>query len=69
MPICKYCGEEFTPYSHCGKICGTCRYKYPLVQRFAKARDNLRELTGLPPMERPEWERQIENTFMRGAIE
>ena len=69
MPICKYCGEEFPSYSNGMKTCGRCRYKYRLVQRFAKARDDLRELTGLPPLERPEWEQQIENTFMRGSME
>jgi hypothetical protein len=46
---CKYCGDKYS-----GKekdTCGRCKKNAPLLPRFAKARDDLRELFGLPPLE------------------
>lgn len=49
IKICKYCGVEFR--SHHGRVaCGGCNYKSALLPRFVWARDELRRLTGLPPM-------------------
>ena len=45
---CRYCERE---YNYCGAyakgICASCSIKFPLRFRFAKARDDLRELCGL----------------------
>lgn len=49
MKICKYCGKEYK--GTCADVCHWCFRKRPAVKRFAKVRDELRELCGLPPLE------------------
>jgi hypothetical protein len=53
--ICKYCGDKYS-----GKekdTCGRCKKNAPLLPRFTKARDELRELCGLPPLEDNNYDR------------
>lgn len=47
---CKYCGEKLRKCDH-GKMCATCAGKSPIMKKFVQARDRLRELAGLEPME------------------
>ena len=47
--VCKYCGEHFKK-SSLKDVCNTCIGKTALLPRFAKARDDLRELCGLERM-------------------
>ena len=47
--VCKTCGIEFTSY--CGGYeCNKCVHLKPLARRFGKARDNLRNLLDMPPL-------------------
>lgn len=46
---CKHCGDEFRSYNG-HAACGRCNNKTVLLPRYAAARDELRRLTGLPPM-------------------
>ena len=47
--VCKYCGTVFKK-SPLKDVCNTCVGKTALLPRFAKARDDLRELCGLERM-------------------
>lgn len=47
--VCKYCGKKF-PDKGRGNVCNQCQYKHKGMSRFAKARDDLRELLGLERM-------------------
>lgn len=49
MKICKYCGANVNPKAT-DMICEKCRHKVNGVKRFVKVRDELRRITGLPPM-------------------
>jgi hypothetical protein len=49
--VCKYCGETFsTNRGDARDVCNTCVSKTAVLPRFAKARDDLRELCGLERM-------------------
>lgn len=49
-PPCKYCGGNVNKNSNYDDVCDNCITKLPLMPRFAKARDDLRELCGLERM-------------------
>ena len=48
MKTCKYCGDAFKGTG--GSVCMKCREKEKLLPQFAKARDRVRRLAGLPPL-------------------
>ena len=48
--VCKWCGERFKPFGKGDNVCGKCVSKTAVLPRFAKARDDLRELCGLERM-------------------
>ena len=51
IAVCKYCDKEFSlPKMEWQNICNKCRNKYTVLPRFAKARDDLRQLCGLKRM-------------------
>lgn len=50
--VCKYCGEHFKPSGGVKNICNKCLSKTAVLPRFAKARDDLRELLGLERMKK-----------------
>ena len=48
--VCKYCGNHYKAETKYLDVCASCATKMPLLPRFAKARDDLRELCGLERM-------------------
>lgn len=48
MKICKWCGEEISGTRV--NVCMKCTQKSALMPKFAKARDRIRQKSGLPPL-------------------